>query len=288
MLNALLQQMGQLTAAMLAQQNQQAIPAAAGFAAEQPPGFSGGGKGGGSRQARVEARHVKIGTFDGAPDKWDDWSFAFRRTIRSMSNEAYQMMTNVEKKSAEINEHDELDMGQEQVSGELYDVLCQFCTSEALTVIKGVDDMEGIAAWQRLHKKYNPKTMARAIRLLCDVVSPNKVKELHNIESDVNKWEEKIKMLDTQLGGKISNGMKIAIFANMMPGVIQDYIYSYVERDTVFDMLKQKVKALVDNKITMSSGATPMDIGRVENDDEHMNDEDFQDFQDDAVSMNIQ
>jgi hypothetical protein len=34
MLNALLQQMGQLTAAMLAQQNQQAIPAAAGFAAE--------------------------------------------------------------------------------------------------------------------------------------------------------------------------------------------------------------------------------------------------------------
>ena len=34
---------------------------------------------------------MKIGTLDGVSDKWDDWSFALRRMIRSMSNDAYQI-----------------------------------------------------------------------------------------------------------------------------------------------------------------------------------------------------
>ena len=46
-------------------------------------------------------------------------------------------------------------------SVELYDVLCRQCSGEALVIIKSVDDMQGIRAWQKLYGKYNPKTMAR-------------------------------------------------------------------------------------------------------------------------------
>ena len=69
------------------------------------------------------------------------------------------------------NEYEEANLREDQqaVSGELYDVLCQLCTGEALGVIKAVSDMEGIRAWQKIYQKYNPTTMTREIRLLCEV-----------------------------------------------------------------------------------------------------------------------
>ena len=174
---------------------------------QQPPGFGDGGNGGSDRSDRrtkLQARHIKIEQFDGKMDKWDDWAFAFRRTIRSMDSACYKLMIEAEKKTEDVDETTGFNMVQEQVSGELYDILCQVCTSEALSVIKAVEDCEGISAWQKLFRKYNPKTMARGIRLLCEVTSPPKVKELKDIEVDLNKWEEKLKILGTQFDEKFS------------------------------------------------------------------------------------
>ena len=90
--------------------------------------------------------------------------------------------------------------------------------------------------------------------MLCEVTSPPKVKELTDIEVDLNKSEEKLKILGTQFDEQFSNGMKIAIFTNMMPAMVQDYVYIHVEKDTPYDTLKEKVKVLVSNKVAMNMG----------------------------------
>ena len=94
-------------------------------------------------------------------------------------------------------------------SGELYDVL-----------------LEGICAWQKLFRKYNPKTMARGLRVLVEAVNPPKAKGLHDIEVAVAKWEEKSKMLTKQFGEGLSERMKMGVFTSIMPIAIQDYIYT--------------------------------------------------------------
>ena len=66
--------------------------------------------------------------------------------------------------------------------GELCDVLCQFTTGDALGLVRATADMKGYEAWRKIHKHYNPKTMARAVRMLADVTSPPKVKELGDVE----------------------------------------------------------------------------------------------------------
>ena len=113
----------------------------------------------------IIARHVRIDTFKGNEQEWDDWSFSFKRTIRSMNVEAYRTMVEAEQSNDDMNELG-LSNDLEMRSGELYDVLCQFCTGEALSVTKSVDDMEGMRACQKLFRKYNQKTMARGVRLL--------------------------------------------------------------------------------------------------------------------------
>ena len=60
-----------------------------------------------------------------------------------------------------------------QASSELYDILCTVVNdgSEAMSVIRAVEDYQGIKAWQWLYPKYNPRTLARAIRLLDELDS---------------------------------------------------------------------------------------------------------------------
>ena len=220
-----------------------------------------------SGRPHITVKDIRVDTFNGQIDKWEDWSFAFRRTIRSMSRVCYDLMVEAELSTEPVDTIQHT-TEQDARSGELYDVLCQFCTGEALSVIKGVQDMEGIEAWQRLHRKYNPRTMARGVRMLCEVTSPIKLNDLRDVETEINKWEEKVRALKTQFGEELTNGMKIAILTNMMPLVIQDFIYTHVDKDTKYEEIKDKVKAITGNKLAMNMGPAPMDIGELKGGEE--------------------
>ena len=90
------------------------------------------------------AKHMRCEQFQGGP--WGDWAFAFKRAIRSQSPEAYKAMERVESQEAAVDELGGAPPEQEMRSGELYDVLCQFCTGEALGIVKAALDMHGFAA----------------------------------------------------------------------------------------------------------------------------------------------
>ena len=183
-----------------------------------------------------------------------------------MSRACYDLMLDAELSNDPV---DDIQHAPEQVarSGELYEVLCQFCSGEALSVIKGVPDMEGIEAWRRLRRKYNPRTMARGVRMLCEVTNPSKVTSLNDVEMEINKWEEKVRALRAQFGEELTNGMKIAILTNMMPHVLQDFIDTHVEKETKYEEVRDKVRAIASNKVAMNMGPAPMDIGEVKDAD---------------------
>ena len=71
---------------------------------------------------------------------------------------------------------------------------------------------------------------------------------------------EKMKVLSTQFDQPLSNGMKIALFTNMMPADIKDFIFTHVDKKTKFDNLKERVYVLATNKVSMQPAA---DVGEV-------------------------
>ena len=81
-------------------------------------------------------------------EKLYDWEFTFQRIVGLMSSECYKLMVGAEKVMDEYEEKP-LNDGEEKVSGELHDILCQVCTSDPLGVVKAVNDMQGVAAWQK-------------------------------------------------------------------------------------------------------------------------------------------
>jgi hypothetical protein len=238
------------------------------------------------QQPKLIAKYVNIGMFKGVLAEWDDWSFTFKRTVRSMNKEAFDFMVKCEDWATDVtdekvrtgldiaNEHGlevigEADPERVLRSGELFDILCQVCGGEALSLVKSVTDLNGFAAWQTLYRKYNPKTMARGVRLLCEVTNPGKIVDMGGIETAITKWEERLATLKTQFQEGFSDWTKIAIFTNMMPTNIQDYVYSITEtRDAgqakmSYQEVKDKVRGMVSNKVAMNMGPAPMDVGGI-------------------------
>ena len=230
----------------------------------------GGGGGGGSigpgvtKDRPLIAKFIRGDAFNGAQERWADWAFSFKRAVRSQSAAVYRQLIGIEVEE-DFDENLSVTSGSqdEQRSGELYDILCQHCTGEALGVIRLVDDMKGFTAWVKLHQKYNPKTMARGVRMLGEVVNPARPKELKDIETAVNRWQDKVNTLRSQFGEGLSERMQLAIFTNMMPAVIQDFIYANIDKGTTYIALRDKVQAMVGNKIAVSMGPAPMDVGQV-------------------------
>ena len=61
----------------------------------------------------MDIQQVRLQEFDGEPDKWADWSFAFERIVRSMDPDAYKLMMDTEVLGSDMCEIDDLDSEQD-------------------------------------------------------------------------------------------------------------------------------------------------------------------------------
>ena len=190
-----------------------------------------------------------------------------RGTFVARTKKVYDTLIAAEKSSEDLAEEIDLDLTMEQRSGELYDILCQVCVAEALVLVRSVQDLEGIRAWQVLWRKYNPKIIARGLRMMLEVVSPAKVKELSEVETAVAKWEEKIRALSIQFEENLSGKMKMAIYTSMLPRTVQEYVYVNVDKDITYANLRDKVRGMVANRTVGETGPVPVDVGRVGEED---------------------
>ena len=245
----------------------------------------------GKEKKAIDSRHLKIPHFSGNAGDYEDWAFTFKRSIRSVDRTAYELLTEVEKMSkfdlGELMVSYEADKIQ-KYSAELYDLLCQQVSGEALQMVRAVDDMEGLEAWSRIHKKYSPKTMARAVRLVGQVTSPAKVVDLKHVESELTRWEEKVKVLSKEFGEIFSDTVKVGIILSVMPTSVQEMVYNVLGDNVKYEEVASRIRSVVSTKVAMMQGPAPMDIGEVG--DENSNCHDCGEHEEEigAVSMSTQ
>jgi hypothetical protein len=213
----------------------------------------------------IDTKAVRIRDFDGSSSSWEAWVHSFKSAIRSTCPEALTIMEEAEKATMDATD-DNLEeyTDVEKISAEVYNILSQYCTGEALTLVKAVTTFEGFLAWQKLFRKYNPKTMARAIRLMSEVASPKQVKEMKDIDEAITTWENKVKRLESEYDEKLSQTMKVAVVTGMMPMAVQDFIYTNIDDGTKYDVMVARIRSWAANKLAMMDGPIPMDIGEVD------------------------
>ena len=112
------------------------------------------------------------------------------------------------------------------------------CTGEALNIVQGVGHGDGFAAWQKLHGMYSPRTALKIMAKLVEVVTPKKIKDMQEVRPTVEKWEAKVKEMETEHDEKVSDKMKMAILMSMCPAGIQDTVFQQMGDGATYKEMK--------------------------------------------------
>ena len=78
--------------------------------------------------------------------------------------------------------------------------------------------------------------------------------------------EQSVKMLSKECEETLSSKVRLAIVTSMLPGPLQEFVYTHVDdapKNMEYEHLVDKLRTVVGNKVAAMSRPTPMDIGEV-------------------------
>ena len=229
-----------VAAVMQQQQQQQAATGA------QPPGLGRG------IHPRIDEKfYRKIPIFNGG--NWKDFSFKFHSATRGSCEEAHKLLKWAEQQSVEITDFEEFadeTENTERISSELFNTLTVLLAGEPLQLLHNCN-YNGAEAWRKLAKRYSPSTPLRAMQLMLQVVSPEKVKQLKDVPNRIESWETRIMVLERDSKEIISTRMKAAILLSMVPADIRDALIQQAEKCENYTATKERVISIVEARMAM-------------------------------------
>ncbi len=137
------------------------------------------------------------------------------------------------------------------MGAEIYNLLVLMVTGEALTVVRGVAGGNGWQAWQQLAIRYNPKTPARALMAMMEVMQPRKVKDVREKQGAVQEWEVKLKNLKIEHDIDIDECITVALLTSMLPTDFQDYFFQWSDGKVQHKELRDMLMALAMSRASL-------------------------------------
>ena len=216
-----------------------------------------------------ERQFRRLRPFEGKEGEWKEWCFQFKVAVRAANSSIGKILEEAEKKTLEVDIQElesglaelELEVDFEKGAEELFDTLCMLVQGEPSLIVQRVEGMNGFEAWRQLHRKYNPTTPARALQAMIDIMTIKRAQSHKELMGMIEKWELKVQVLERDFGEKLSERMKIAAVTAMCKHDIQDYVFQGAAEMDAYRPVRDKIKSLVENRMTLEPSA--MDIGRI-------------------------
>ena len=232
-------------------------------------GALAGHKAGGGVHGHLDERHFRrMEKYNGEAGKFREWTFQLMTAVGGVNPGVRTVMDLVQRNQKEPD-WDEVfaDMSEEDVKkygAELYNLLVTLVSGEALTVVRGIPG-DGWEAWHRLLVRFDPKTPARALRMMMTVMQPKKVKDIRELQSAVVEWEGRVKQLEVEHGITVDEKIQLALLTGMIPNEFQDYVFQVSDGIQNFKEIKDKIMAMALNRASLGR-PMPMEVGQVRKD----------------------
>jgi hypothetical protein len=155
--------------------------------------------GGGDRRRKLDVKNfARVNKFDGKEADFAEYAFQLKLAMNATNKVAHDVMCKSEQLK-EVVTPDQMFANGVNISElgvEIYDIIGMTVSGEALTIVRGVQDMNGAEAWRRLYRRYSPRTPARTLVKLMEVLNPGKAKTVQELASMVERWELKVNVLE--------------------------------------------------------------------------------------------
>ena len=164
--------------------------------------------------------------YSGKEYEWNEWSFVMRNYVSLLSAHIPALLAGAEDTASP-------DMSMAKIKDTLADdgltpaqklfhVLVMNVRGPALTVIRGITDINGALTWRALTTRYAPNTAPRAPSLMSAILNVKAFpSELTAYEIALDEWRENIHKWESISGNLFNESMKKAIFLDKAPSIVR-------------------------------------------------------------------
>ena len=159
--------------------------------------------------------------YNGKEDEWNEWSLVMRSYLSLLSIHIAALV-------AEAEDPTNPDMSMSRIktiltdgvaaAQKLFHVLVMNVRGPALTVIRGITEMNGALAWRALVKRFAPNTKPQIQSLMNEIINVRTFpSELTEYEIALDEWQKNIRKWETISGDLFNESMKKTIFLDKAP-----------------------------------------------------------------------
>ena len=208
------------------------------------------------------------GSKDQIGKQWPDWMYTFETWFCSQFRDAEKALRWArEVGSASITETDIAQQGSDaqwpelgKINAQLQVALVSLCRDEALTVVRNSERGQGLDAWRRLNREYEPNNPQANLRLLKKVLQPAQ-QSIDTLRASIETWEREYRMYRDRSGEVLSDAIQRLTLQSMAPPSLQEHLDFHAGRLVTYTLLKAEIDAYLDVKLSaQAGGATPMDV----------------------------
>ena len=117
----------------------------------------------------------------------------------------------------------------QQMNAQLFAVLQTLCEGEAFTIVRSSGKNNGLEAWCRLVRRFDPSTGGRRRTMLRHILNPQKCNKLEDLSNTIELWEEQLRLYESR---KRSDGtrhtlddeIKIAVIEHLCPSELERHL----------------------------------------------------------------
>ncbi len=208
------------------------------------------------------------GSKDQIGKQWPDWMYTFETWFCTQFRDAEKALrwareeggTSITAQDIEqqCQDVDWPELG--KINAQLQVALVSLCRDEALTVVRNSERGQGLDAWRRLNREYEPNNPQANLRLLKKVLQPAQ-QSIDTLRASIETWEREYKMYSDRSGEVLSDAIQRLTLQSMAPPSLQEHLDFHAGRLVTYSLLKAEIDAYLDVKQSaQAGGATPMDV----------------------------
>ena len=206
--------------------------------------------------------------FKGQEDQFVNWSKKFANFVSGTFTKGRTVLTKAANTEDDLDETFQVDGVTDEevaeISRELYTALIATTEDEALDIVSSCADPDtgeenGLLAWRRLHRRWDPATEVRAHTILEGVLNPSRVK-LHQVRAAIERREDLMRRYcnlrdDSGQRKTLDKDIRMVGLLKIVPNDVEKHCKMNRARLNTYDKLREEIVSYVENSETKVAAA---------------------------------
>jgi len=136
---------------------------------------------------------------------------------------------------------------------QVYQALHALTEDESQDIVIGAGAGNGLEAWRKLGRRWDPVVAGRKRALLKQIISPDKCK-LEDLFGCWERWEEQVRRYekrrdDTGARLRVDQELKMTAFELLLPADLENHLILNKKRLSTYELQKEEIEGILESKI---------------------------------------